>query len=72
MSDKKNSGHYSWNQVDNIGERCSTMNEIIHEHHLNASDIPIPLIYETIETGDLESFIAFCEKKEREANVEEV
>lgn len=51
-----------------IEAKCSTLNDIIHEHNLNVCDIPIPFIYKTIETGDLESFIAFCEKKEREAN----
>lgn len=51
-----------------IEAKCSTLNDIIHEHNLHVCDIPIPFIYETIETGDLESFIAFCEKKEREAN----
>lgn len=79
----RRNGRYPWNQIDNIkifgvddipdsksivAARCSDMNEIIHEHHLHATDIPIPFIYETIDTGDIESFIAFCEKKEREAS----
>lgn len=76
------SGRYTWNPDDAIvyngqnlpdsksivDARCSEMNDVIHEHNLHAYDIPIPLILETVETGDLESFIAFCEKKEREAN----
>ena len=51
-----------------VEARCSDINDVIHEHNLQTCDIPISLIFETVETGDLESFIAFCEKKEREAN----
>lgn len=76
------SGRYTWNPNDAIvydgqnlpdsksiiDARCSEINDIIHEHNLHVCDIPIPFIYKTIETGDLESFIAFCEEKERGAN----
>lgn len=82
MSDEKNSGRYQWKRdIKEIGLRLverglqsmlDEMQSIVEEHHLHASDIPIPFIYETIDTGDIESFIAFCEKKEREANGQEV
>ena len=78
MSNEKDSGRYQWKcDIKEIGFRLverglqsmlDEMQSIVEEHNLHASDIPIPFIYETIDTGDIESFIAFCEKKEREAN----